>query len=304
MTTDARLSQNESPLLRLNRLSLSRSFTPQVDIDWNAETTDEEFAALYEAASLLVGSGRDRHLDQAARARFARYQQMNLMLFTALLERHGIGVLAQMYDQDDSQPFTEYLGNFLKEEIYHYTMFTRAIDKLQLSMPGCPPLPALALDRAMRSLFAGIKLLPSARLRANLAFTFFAFAEQLTIYIHQLVQERIPRPGGFVNQIWAYHALEEARHLVFDRMMLEQNRLPRALVWLPRLLGGGLCALLALLVNRNELWIARQVGVPVRLWHLPRLMRTTQAPFKRRVFGLLGRLLRGQWEVAGEGLSP
>jgi hypothetical protein len=304
MTTDPQQSKTESPLLRLNRLSLSQSFTPQVDIDWNSETTDEEFAALYAAASLLVGTGRDGHLDQPARARFARYQQMNLMLFTALLERHGIGVLAQMYDQDDSQPFTEYLGNFLKEEIYHYTMFTRAIDKLQESMPGRPPLPALALDRAMRCLFAGIKLLPSSRLRANLAFTFFAFAEQLTIYIHQLVHEQIPRQGGFVNQIWAFHALEEARHLVFDRIMLEQNRLPRALAWLPRLMGGGLCALLALLVNRNELWIARQVGVPVRLWHLPRLMRTTQAPFKRRVFGLLGRVLCGRWEVAGEGLSP
>ena len=304
MTTDPLLAMTESPLLRLNWLSLSRSFTPQVDIDWNAETTDDELASLYEAASLLVGSGRDGHLDRAARARFARYQQMNLMLFTALLERHGIGVLAQMYDQDDSQPFTEYLGNFLKEEIYHYTMFTRAIDKLQKSMPGSPPLPAVALDRAMWWLFAGIKLVPSSRLRANLAFTFFAFAEQLTIYIHQLVQEQIPRQDAFVNQIWAYHALEEARHLVFDRMMLERNRLPWALTWLPRLLGGGLCVLLALLVNRNELWIARQVGVPVRLWHLPRLMRTTQAPFKRRVFGLLDRILRGRWVHAGEGPSP
>ena len=171
MRADPLLALDESPLARLNRLSLSRSFTPPVDIDWNAETTDEEFAALYGAASLLIGSGRDVHLDQAARARFARYQQMNLMLFTALLERHGIGVLSQMYDQDDSQPFTEYLGNFLKEEIYHYTMFTRAIHKLQAAMPGSRPLPAKALDRAMRWLFAGIKLIPSSRLRANLAFT-------------------------------------------------------------------------------------------------------------------------------------
>jgi hypothetical protein len=293
-------SYNEATLARLNRLSLSRSFTPQIDIDWDAETTEEEFAALYKGASLLVGSGRDGHLDRAARARFARYQQMNLMLFTALLERHGIGVLAQMYDQNDSQPFTEYLGNFLKEEIYHYTMFTRAIEKLQKSMPGSPPLPTAALDRAMRWLFACIGMLPSPKLRANLAFTFFAFAEQLTIFIHQLVQEQIERRESFVNQIWAYHALEEARHLVFDRMMLEQNRLPPIFSWAPRVMGGGLCVLLAVLVNRNELWIARQVGVPVRLWHLPRLIRVTQAPFKRHVFGLISRVLRGHWEVAAE----
>jgi len=304
MTVDSLLALNEPPLARLNRLSLSRSFTPQVDIDWNAETTDEEFAALYGAASLLVGSGSDARLDLVAQARFARYQQMNLMMFTALLERHGIGVLSQMYDQDDSQPFTEYLGNFLKEEIYHYTMFTRAIDKLQAAMPGSPPLPAKSLDRAMRWLFAGIKLIPSSRLRANLAFTFFAFAEQLTIYIHQLVQERIPRRDGFINQVWAYHALEEARHLVFDQLMLERNRLPRALAWVPPFLGGGLCVFLALLVNCNELWIARQVGVPVRLWHLPRLIRATQAPFKRRVFGLLARMLRGRWEILGAAPEP
>ena len=76
------------------------------------------------------------------------------------------------------------------------------------------------------------------------------------------------------------------------------------LAWTPRLLGGGLCVLLAVLVNRNELWIARQVGVPVRLWHLPRLVRTTQAPFKRRVFGLLARLLSGRWEIAAEAPTP
>jgi len=303
MSLDQFVILDESPLVRLNRLSLARSFTPQVDIEWTAETTEEEFGSLYDAASLLVGSGRDGELDRAARARFARYQQMNLMLFTALLERHGIGVLAQMYDHDDSQPFTEYLGNFLKEEIYHYTMFTRAIAKLQNEMPGWPPLPAAALDRAMRCLFFAIKLLPSSRLRANLAFTFFGFAEQLTLYIQQMVQRQIPRRDGFVNQIWSYHALDEARHLVFDRMMIERNRMPWWLVWLPRLLSGGCCGLLALLVNRNEIWIARQVGVRVRWWHLPRLLRTTEAPFKRRVFALLGQVLRGRWEAVEAGAA-
>src|SRR5262249_35204070 len=36
-------------LERLNRLSLTRSFTPQLDVDWDAVTTDAEFETLYPA---------------------------------------------------------------------------------------------------------------------------------------------------------------------------------------------------------------------------------------------------------------
>ena len=72
-------------LARLNRLSLTRSFTPQTDVDWDAVTTDEEYESLYPVWSLFVGSGLDDKLDSAGRVRFVKYQQMNLMLFTGLL---------------------------------------------------------------------------------------------------------------------------------------------------------------------------------------------------------------------------
>jgi hypothetical protein len=81
---------NDVVLKRLNGLSLTRSFTPQVDIDWNAATTDAEFEALYSSSSLLEGTGIDSGLDRSGRTRFVQYQQMNLMTFTGLLERHGI----------------------------------------------------------------------------------------------------------------------------------------------------------------------------------------------------------------------
>src|SRR6478752_7516469 len=86
-------------LSKLNRLSLTRSFTPQTDVDWSAVTTDEEYESLYDAWSLFVGSGLDAGLEAAARVRFVKYQQMNLMLFTGLLERHAIAELARLYDQ-------------------------------------------------------------------------------------------------------------------------------------------------------------------------------------------------------------
>src|SRR5947207_13098531 len=89
-------SSDADMLERLNRLSLTRSFTPQIDIDWDADTTDAEYASLYSAWSLLVGSGLDDGLDEAGRVAFVKYQQMNLMLFTGLLERHAITALAEL----------------------------------------------------------------------------------------------------------------------------------------------------------------------------------------------------------------
>jgi hypothetical protein len=283
----------ESLLERLNRLSVTRSFTPQVDVDWSATTTDEEYAALYSAWSLLEGTGADAGLDEAARVQFVKYQQMNLMTFTGLLERHAISALAAVYDLDPSDEFSEYLGHFIKEEIYHHMMFTRAVKAIHATMPGSPPLPTRGIDRALRWLFRLTGCIPNRKLRSTMTFTVVRFAEQVTIYAHQMVQSRIPRRESFVNQIWAFHALDEARHLAFDAMVLERNRLWKPLAWIPLALAAPYVLSLSLMLNANEIWIARRLGAKVRLWQLPSLMRRTQAPFKRRVFGLLTRTVRG-----------
>jgi hypothetical protein len=280
-------------LVQLNRLSVERSFTPQVDIDWSQETTPAEYESLFEVTSLLAGSPFAKELDASQRACIIQYQQINLMRFTAQLERHGIGVLAELYDADDSQPFTEYLGNFLKEEIYHYTMFTRAVGQIETAMSNLPRLPAWRIDLAMRMLFACIALTPGRRLRANLTFRFFQFAEQLSIFVHQAVQRTIPRDSSLINQVWAYHAIDEARHLAFDRMMLQRNRLRPPLSWLATSATAFCCVLLALIANANEVWAARRLGVKVKLWHLPRLLRRTTAPFKLRIQQFLKGMIRG-----------
>jgi hypothetical protein len=77
-------------------------------------------------------------------------------------------------------------------------------------------------------------------------------------------------------------------------MILEQNRLPGPLAWIPRLIAAPVCIALSLLLNANEVWIARQLGLRLRLWQLPALMRHTKAPFKRRVFGLLTKTALGR----------
>jgi para-aminobenzoate N-oxygenase AurF len=285
---------------RLNRLSLTRSFTPQVDIDWGATTADEEFEMLYPAWSLLEGTGVAGTESRDFRIRFAKYQQMNLMMFTALLERHAISALARAYDLDRSQSFAEYIGHFIKEEIYHYTMFIKAVAAIQATMPGTRILPTRGVDAAIRWLFRFAGLLPGRKLRSSFTFTIFRFAEQVTMYAAQMVQNRIARRASLVNLIWSFHAQDEARHLAFDSMILERNRLPGPLAALPRLLAAPCCVVLSLLLNANEIWIARQLGVRVRLWQLPRLVRRTRAPFKRRVFGLLAKTLRGDDPVDKE----
>jgi hypothetical protein len=279
---------------RLNRLSLTRSFTPQVDIDWAAQTTDAEYESLYPAWSLFVGSGLDAGLDAAARIRFVKYQQINLMLFTGLLERHAIGALAKLFDLDGRESFSEYVGHFIKEELYHHMMFQKAAGQIQATMPGALPLPAGRIDRALRWLFRFLRWLPGRRLRTTMTFTIFQFAERVTIQAHLMVQERIARPNCLIGQVWAFHALDEARHVAFDSLVLERSRLRWPVSWLPRFLIAPLCVGMSLLLNANEIWIGRQLGLRVRLWQLPRLMWRTQAPFKLKVFNLLSQILRGQ----------
>ena len=277
---------DERLLERLNRSSLTRSFVPQVDIDWNATTTDDEFETLYSSWSLFEGSGLDSRLDFHGRVKFVKYQQMNLMIFSELLERYALTALIKLYDTDTSGAFREYLGHFIKEESYHAIMFRRAAQQIQATMPDCKPLPIRPLDRILRWIFRLLNSLPGKKLRSNVTFTFFRFGELVTLYANQMVKSRIRRKESLIRQVWAYHALDESRHLAFDTMILERTKLRAPLSYAPLLLAVPCSALVSFLINANEIWAARQLGLPTRLWQLPGLMRRTKAPFKRRVFSL------------------
>ena len=159
---------SQCDLTRLNELSLTRGVTPQSDIDWSESTTDAEFESLYDSWSLFVGRGKDNELDTGARATFVKYQQINLMTFTGLLERHGLTGILRLYDLDRSQAFSEYVGHFIKEETYHYMMFRQAIDHIQSTMPECKALPSSHVDVALRWLFRLLNLLPGKKLNPSL----------------------------------------------------------------------------------------------------------------------------------------
>jgi hypothetical protein len=294
--TNPRTQADAALLERLNQQSVSNSFTPEIDIDWEETTTDEEFARLYPVWSLLAGTGFDATLDERGRIAFAKYQQVNLMTFTALLERHAIATLAKLYDLDPTPPFSEYVGHFIKEEVYHFSMFQKAAVAIEASMPGARPLPVRRADLLLRWIFRLAGLVPGRKLRFSVFLSFFRFAEQVTLHAHRMVRRTLPREKSLVAQVWARHARDEARHVVFDALVLERCRLPGALARLARRMAAPCGVLLSMALNANEIWIARELGLPVRLHHLPRLVRSTQAPFKRQVFDLLRELARGSNE--------
>jgi hypothetical protein len=281
-------------LERLNQLSLTRSFVPQLDINWDTTTTDAEYESLYSSWSLLEGTGLDRSLDFYGRAKFVKYQQMNLMIFTELVERYALAAFIKLYGTDRSRAFNEYIGHFIKEESYHATMFMLAVEKIQSSMPGCKPVPTRGMDLTLRWLLRFLNALPGKKLRNATTFGFLHFAEQVTLHADRMTRSKIKRKESLINQVWAYHALDESRHVVFDQMILQSNKPPRPLAWVPLLLAPPCTALASVVLNANEIWAAQQLGVRVRLWQLPGLMRRTQAPFKRRVFSLWSRPFPGQ----------
>lgn len=292
----ARVDPEEDRALdRLNQLSVERSFTPARDLDWSPEamTTDAELEALYQAWSLLAGTGADAALDAKGRVAFAKYQQMNLMFFTSLLERHGLSAVMSAYDLDDSPRFTEYVGHFVKEETYHHVMFMRAIGAIRATMPDLPALPMRVLDRTFRVVFAALGLVPHQRFRLALSFTLFRWAERVTMDAHQVASRAIPRPESLIPQVWRYHAIDEARHIRFDGMIIERCSGSPLAARAVTLIVAAIALTMSFLLNANEIWAARQLGLPLHVFHLPSLMRRTQAPFKRKVFARLTEELLG-----------
>ncbi len=279
-------------LARLNAASVERSFVPARDIGWTGVTSDDEWRALYQAWSLFPGSRFESKFTDETRARFARYQQATLMLVTAMLERYALPMLEDLLRENHDPEFVEYVGHFIKEETYHYVMFMRAVAKIEAEMPDLPPLPKARTERRLKWTFRVLRWIPGRRFRTALSFTMFHFAEQVSVHAHTVAKAAVPRKGAFVPQVWALHAVDEARHLQFDRLLLDKLVLPRAARSVARVLAVPFCVMATLTVHLNEAWAARQLGVPVRLRHLLRLLRAPVSPFKQRVVGLMREVAR------------
>jgi len=274
-------------LARLNASSIARSFVPASDVSWDTATSRDEWLALYRAWSLFPGSRFEGEFDDDMRANFARYQQATLMMTTAILERHALPMLEGLLRMNEDPEFVEYVGHFIKEETYHYVMFMRAVAKIEAEMPALPPLPKARTERLLTVAFTLMRWIPGKRFRTALSFTMFNFAEQVSIHAHGVAKDTVSRRESFVPQVWALHAIDEGRHLQFDRLLLDKLALSRVSWCVARLVALPFCAMATLAVHLNEAWAARQLGLHVRLWHLLGLLRAPVSPFKQRVVALM-----------------
>jgi hypothetical protein len=121
----------------------------------------------------------------------------------------------------------------------------------------------------------------------------FHFAEQVSVHASAVAKDVVRRRDSFVPRVWALHAIDEGRHLQFDRLLLDKLALSPLMRSAARLIALPFCAAATLAVHRNEAWAARQIGVGVRLWQLLGLLRAPVSPFKQRVVGVMRDVARG-----------
>ena len=281
-------NEKDMELLRkLNRRSWTHTFSPDRDIDWESSTTREEFRSLYDAWSLLLGSRHEASLTDEQRIRFAQYQQINLMMGTALFERYALANFESLYGDDSDPAFQEYVSHLIKEETYHYVLFSRAIVRIKETDPELCDLPSRPLRIYLVIVLFMLRYVPSRRLRHGMFFFLLRFIEEITLQANSMTRRTVSRSDSLVQKVWALHAIDEARHVAFDDLMMRNARLPGRLARLPDWLAMPLCIGASLLINLNEIRAARRLGIRVGYHELFSLMRNTTAPFKRKVFGTL-----------------
>ena len=271
---------------RLNRRSWTHTFSPD-DVDYDAGTSAEEFRALYDAWSLLLGTKHEAGMSDEQRIRFAQYQQMNLMMGTALFERYSLANFESLYGDDDNPAYQEYVSHLIKEETYHYVLFSRAIAKIRESDPALAELPSRALKIYLSTVLFLLRITPFRKLRHSMFFYLLHFVEQTTLHASTIARRTLNREDSLVQKVWSAHAIDEARHVAFDDLMMRKARLSGFWGKVPAWLTIPLCVGASLLINLNEIWAARRLGVRVGYHELPLLLKRTTAPFKRKVFASL-----------------
>jgi len=280
-----KFSEKDKLLLqKLNRRSWTRSFSPVGDIDWNSKTTDAEFRELHDAWSLLLGSKHEASMTEEQRIRFAQYQQINLMLGTAIFERFALANFESLYGDDSDPAYQEYVTHLIKEETYHYVLFSRAIARIHELNPSLRPMPERPFKIYFRVVLTLLRYMPFRRLRHGMFFYLLHFVEQITLYANNVTAKTVARNDSLVRKVWEMHAIDEARHVAFDDMMMRNAGSKGILGKLPKWLVLPFCVGASLLLNLNEIWAARNLGVRVSYLELPKLVRQTTAPFKRKVF--------------------
>ena len=195
-------SEKDTLLLeKLNRRSWSHSFSPESDIDWDSTTTPEEYRSLYDAWSLLLGTRHEDALSDEQCVRFAKYQQMNLMMGTALFERYALANFESLYGDDSNLAYQEYVSHLIKEETYHYVLFARANECIAESDPELRALPIRPLKIYLAIVLFMLRYVPSRRMRHGMFFYLLRFIEEITLQANSMTKKTIARDDSLVLRV-------------------------------------------------------------------------------------------------------
>jgi hypothetical protein len=189
---------------RLLNGTVRRSYSPEVDIDWDAPLEDDRYFLPPQLLS-LYGTAYWDELTTEQRIELSRQELANVLSvgiwFENVLNR---ALLLHLLDQDVTAPHAHYALTEMGDECRHMTMFGRLIGRVGARQYGVHGLDRLATA-----------LLPFA-LRGSLLWVAALVGEE----IFDALQRRMmsdPQLQPVVAQMMRIHVTEEARHIRFAR---------------------------------------------------------------------------------------
>lgn len=201
----------EAIAARLLDGSVKRSYSPVVDLDWDAPLDPDKYFLPPRVCS-LYGTDLWNRMSEAERIEMSRQEMANILSigiwFENLLNR---ALLQRLLTQDPASAETHYALTEMGDECRHMVMFGRAIER-----SGARP---YAISRAERI----IMLLLPFGLRGSLLWVAALVGEEI---FDALQREMLDDPElqPLVSRLMRIHVTEEARHIGFARDGVTRRR--------------------------------------------------------------------------------
>ena len=193
--------------VRLTRASRKKFWDVYNAFSWPDALTEGAWALPPELISIYGTAAYDA-LDEAQRRRLALYELGNFFSLVLQGERPLVqGLVHRLYSKSNSQEITEYLHHFVDEENKHMVMFGEFC------------------HRYIGKVYPEKKIsLPREYAKGEEEVAFFCkvmVVEELGDY-YNLAIEKDERVDPLVREINKVHHIDEARHLAFGRLYLQE----------------------------------------------------------------------------------
>lgn len=233
---------------RLLASSAKKSYNPNVEVDWDAETPTHLYGMTPEW-STLYGTALWNEMSLAQQITLTNHEAASISGTGIWFEMILMQMLVRdMYGQDAAQPHFQFALTEIADECRHSTMFGKSIAHFGVPAYGPPPR-IHRLGRLFKTIVHG----PSAYASILVA------EEALDTWQRDLMNdERVQPVTRMVSRI---HVLEEARHMTFAREEV-RRKMPdlsrKALLW-HQVVTAQTCYLVARAMVNPEVY--RSVGI-------------------------------------------